>query len=141
MATRPTRAMSAMCAMPVTTVQKMIGAISMRISLMKASPSGPIWAAVSGAHLPSAMPSAIAISTQTHNWVHHGLLRGVSLDAAVVAVTWSSIDISGAAEMIVRRNDYNVRRRQASRTREGRRMPRRRSALHQTGRPLLPHTV
>ena len=102
MATRPTRAMSAMCAMPCTTVQKMIGAISMRISLMKASPSGPICAAVSGADLPSAMPSAIAISTQTHNWVHQGLERGLSIGAAVVAVTCFSVDISGSAEMIVR---------------------------------------
>ncbi len=71
-ATRPTRVMSAICAMPLTTVQKMIGAISMRISLMKASPNGPMRAAVSGAAIPSAMPTAIAISTQTQSWVHHG---------------------------------------------------------------------
>jgi hypothetical protein len=34
--------------MPCTTVQKMIGAISTRIALMKASPSGAIRAPVSG---------------------------------------------------------------------------------------------
>ncbi len=39
-ATRPTFAMLAMLAMPCTTVQKMIGAMSTRIALMKASPSG-----------------------------------------------------------------------------------------------------
>ena len=36
----PTFFMSSMPAMPVTTVQKMIGAIIILISLMKASPSG-----------------------------------------------------------------------------------------------------
>ena len=40
MPTRPTFFMSSMLAMPCTTVQKMIGAISILISLMKASPSG-----------------------------------------------------------------------------------------------------
>src|SRR4029077_3596540 len=38
----PTLAISAMLAMPCTTVQKMIGAIRTRIALMKASPSGSI---------------------------------------------------------------------------------------------------
>ena len=43
-ATRPTLAMLAMLEMPCTTVQKMMGAMSTRIALMKASPSGCIWA-------------------------------------------------------------------------------------------------
>src|SRR5580692_10728488 len=86
-ATRPTRAMSAMWAMPVTTVQKMIGAISMRMSLMKASPSGPICAARSGSATPSAMPAAMPISTQTQSWVHHGLaLRALAGRADVTVI-------------------------------------------------------
>jgi hypothetical protein len=40
--------MSSMPAMPMTTVQKMIGAIIIFISLMKASPSGFIALPVSG---------------------------------------------------------------------------------------------
>src|ERR1700727_2252907 len=99
MATRPTRAISAICAMPVTTVQKMIGAISILINLMKASPSGPILAAVSGAQTPSAMPSAMAISTQIQSWDHHGLLLRISAGAVAVAVTLSSRHSSGAAEV------------------------------------------
>ena len=46
--TRPTFFMSSMLAMPCTTVQKMIGAISILISLMKTSPSGFIWAPSAG---------------------------------------------------------------------------------------------
>ena len=75
-----------MWATPVTTVQKMIGAISMRMSLMNASPSGPIWAARSGATMPSAMPSAMAMSTHTQSCAHHGFLRRAVAGAAVVAV-------------------------------------------------------
>ena len=93
--------------MPVTTVQKMIGAISILISLMKASPSGPILAAVLGAQTPSAMPSAMAISTQIQSWVHHGLAFGlllrISAGAVAVAVTLSSRHSSGTTEVIVSR--------------------------------------
>ena len=39
---RPTSFMAPICAMPTTTVVKMIGAISIRTSLMKPSPSGRI---------------------------------------------------------------------------------------------------
>jgi len=46
--TRPTFFMSSMPAMPVTTVQKMIGAMIILISLMKPSPRGFIAAPVSG---------------------------------------------------------------------------------------------
>ena len=61
--TRPSFFMSLMPAMPVTTVQKMIGAIIMRISLMKPSPSGFIFSASGGLNTPSATPSTIATST------------------------------------------------------------------------------
>ena len=47
-ATRPTFAMLAMLEMPWTTVQKMIGAMSTRMALMKASPSGCMRAPRSG---------------------------------------------------------------------------------------------
>jgi hypothetical protein len=40
--------MSSMPAMPMTTVQKMIGAISILISLMKPSPNGFIFSPSSG---------------------------------------------------------------------------------------------
>ncbi len=73
--------------MPVTTVQKMIGAISMRMSLMKASPSGPIWLARSGAAMPSAIPSAMAISTQAQSLVHQAFFWRVTAGAPGVAVT------------------------------------------------------
>ena len=46
-----------------TTVQKITGAMSMRTSAMNASPSGFICAASCGYQCPSAMPSAVAIST------------------------------------------------------------------------------
>ena len=86
MATRPTRAISAICAMPCTTVQKMIGAISIRIALMKASPRGCILAARSGWTIPSAMPIAMAISTCTHNSFHQALVRRFSIARTVIRV-------------------------------------------------------
>ena len=46
--TRPTFFMSSMPAMPVTTVQKMIGPITILISLMKPSPSGFMSVAIDG---------------------------------------------------------------------------------------------
>jgi len=62
---RPTFFMSSMPAMPSTTVQKMIGAMIILISLMKPSPSGFICSPSAGAKWPSAMPIAIAVSTWT----------------------------------------------------------------------------
>src|SRR5262249_502489 len=84
--------MSAMCAMPLTTVQKMIGAISIRIALMKASPNGCIWAPRSGLTAPTTMPKAIAITTWTHSSCHHArrTSRRVSV-AKVVAVIVSPL--------------------------------------------------
>ena len=50
---RPTSFIAPMCAMPTTTVEKMIGAISIFTSLMKPSPSGRMAAPCSGATNPS----------------------------------------------------------------------------------------
>ena len=55
--------MSSMLAMPCTTVQKMIGAISILISEMKPSPSGLSLTAISGEKWPNTPPSTIAPST------------------------------------------------------------------------------
>ena len=54
-----------MVAMPCTTVQKMTGAIIMRIRATKASPKGFMAAPSFGSRTPSAMPTAMAISTCT----------------------------------------------------------------------------
>ena len=54
-----------MVAMPCTIVQKITGAIIIRISAMKASPSGFMAAPSLGSRTPSAMPMAMAISTWT----------------------------------------------------------------------------
>ena len=62
----PTFFMSSMPAMPTTTVQKMMGAMIILISLMKASPSGFILAPSSGWKWPSSTPSTIAASTCTY---------------------------------------------------------------------------
>ena len=51
--------------MPCTTVQKITGAIIILISAMKPSPSGFSALPVSGKKWPTAMPSAMAISTWT----------------------------------------------------------------------------
>ena len=59
----PTDFMLSMPAMPVTTVQKMIGPIIIFTSLMKPSPSGFIFAPVSGKKCPSRTPIAMAIRT------------------------------------------------------------------------------
>jgi hypothetical protein len=55
--------MSRIEAMPCTTVQKITGAIIMRMSAMKPSPSGFILAARPGQKCPSTTPIAIAIRT------------------------------------------------------------------------------
>ncbi len=61
--TRPTFFRSPIEAMPWTMVQKMIGAIIILMSAMKASPSHLSDLPVAGSYQPSRMPSAIAIST------------------------------------------------------------------------------
>jgi hypothetical protein len=50
-------------AIPTTTVVKMMGAIIILISLMKASPNGFIFVAVPGKKKPKATPIPIATST------------------------------------------------------------------------------
>src|SRR5579883_2979619 len=89
-ATRPTRAMSAICAMPWTTVQKMMGAISMRIALMKASPNGCIWAPRSGRMTPSRMPIAMAIRTCTHSSFHQAFERCLSMTRVAISAPTSA---------------------------------------------------
>ena len=65
MPTRPTFLASWMWEMPDTTVQKMIGAITILISLMKPSPSALIHSLVAsfGSNQPTSTPSTMAIST------------------------------------------------------------------------------
>ena len=58
--------MSLMWAMPSATVQKITGAITILISLMKASPSGFSAAPISGHSAPTSTPSAMPIST----WIY-----------------------------------------------------------------------
>ena len=50
-------------AIPITTVQKMTGAISILMSLMKPSPRGCILMAAGGSRAPSSTPSAMAMRT------------------------------------------------------------------------------
>ena len=59
----PTAFMSPTPATPATTVQKMIGAITILTSLMKPSPSGFIAAPACGWKYPSATPATVATST------------------------------------------------------------------------------
>ena len=58
-----------MWAMPDTTVQKMIGAMTILMSLMKPSPSAFTHglSAMSGASQPTRKPSTMAISTCTYS--------------------------------------------------------------------------
>ena len=60
---RPTSRIAPMWAMPTTTVEKTIGAISIFTSLMNPSPSGRIAAPWSGATNPSTTPAAMPTST------------------------------------------------------------------------------
>ena len=52
-----------MLAMPCTTVKKMIGAMTILISLMKASPSGFMASPSDGKKCPSSTPRTIAVKT------------------------------------------------------------------------------
>ena len=60
---RPTDEMSPTLAMPVTTTQKISGAMTILISLMKPSPSGRRSAPRSGKKWPRAMPATTATNT------------------------------------------------------------------------------
>ena len=59
----PTFFMSSMPAMPITTVQKMIGAMIILISLMKPSPRGLSDSPTEGAKCPITTPMAMAVMT------------------------------------------------------------------------------
>ena len=58
--------------MPTTTVAKMVGAITTLTSLMNRSASHFIFAPVSGANTPMAMPTAMPSSTQKYRWCQSG---------------------------------------------------------------------
>jgi hypothetical protein len=72
-----------MRATPCTTVQKMMGAINIRIALMNASPSGCIAAPVDGRKIPSRIPTAIARIT----WVQSCLYQGFVVRGGAVVIT------------------------------------------------------
>src|SRR5579864_6465211 len=60
---RPTLRMSPMCATPVETQRKTMGAMAMRISLIKRSPSGFMARACLGSKMPRAIAATIATKT------------------------------------------------------------------------------
>ena len=81
-ATRPTRFILLIPAIPVTTVKKITGAIIILTNLINASPSGFIASPTSGAKTPSKIPSTMAIITCTYRiWYH---LRGLGGSTSVV---------------------------------------------------------
>ena len=55
-------------AMPITTVTKITGAVTVLMSCRNASASHFASVAGPGATRPNTMPAAIATSTQNHNW-------------------------------------------------------------------------
>ena len=55
--------------MPITTVTKITGPVTVLISWMKASASHWAFLAASGATSPNTMPAAIATMTQNQSWV------------------------------------------------------------------------
>jgi hypothetical protein len=68
--------------MPTTTVQKMIGAISILISLMKPSARGLRSAPNPGHSHPTAMPATIATRSWTNSEEYHRL-REASVSAGI----------------------------------------------------------
>src|SRR3954451_17095799 len=85
---RPTFLASWIWAMPETTVQKMIGAITILISLMKPSPSALIHSLVAtdGQSQPTMAPNTIAISTWIYRTLYHGLAAGGAIGAPTIVV-------------------------------------------------------
>src|SRR4051812_5544742 len=85
---RPTFLASWIWAMPDTTVQKMIGAITILISLMKPSPSALIQSLVArlGHSQPTSAPSTMAISTWTYSILYQGFAALTGSPAAMVVV-------------------------------------------------------
>src|SRR4051812_9266226 len=85
---RPTFLASWMWEMPDTTVQKMIGAITILISLMKPSPSALIQSLVArvGHSHPTTAPSRMAIRTWTYSILYQGFAADAGAAVAVTAV-------------------------------------------------------
>src|ERR1700712_1082581 len=73
--------------MPMTTVQKMMGAISILMSLMKASATGLRSAPTPGHSHPSRMPATMAITSWVNSDVYHRFLGGASSPAVGSSVT------------------------------------------------------
>src|SRR6185369_3245607 len=99
---RPTFLASWMWAMPETTVQKMIGAITILISLMKPSPSALIQSlvATAGQSQPTMAPSTMAISTWTYRTLYHGLAApGAAAGPAIVVVDICSSELSSSQKL------------------------------------------
>src|SRR3954466_14003866 len=88
--------------MPETTVQKMIGAITILISLIKPSPSALIQSLVArpGSSQPNSAPITIAISTWTYNTLYQGFAARRGAGVAVTAVMASLPNI-GSRDMSV----------------------------------------
>src|SRR3954447_8971863 len=85
---RPTFLASWIWAMPETTVQKMIGAITILISLIKPSPSALIqsFVAYAGSSQPNRAPSMIAINTWTYKTLYQRFAGRAGAGVAVTAV-------------------------------------------------------
>src|SRR4051812_15888911 len=66
-------------AMPITTVTKMTGAVTVLINCRKASASHLASVAGPGATRPNTMPAAIATRTQNHNCLRTAALLSLSL--------------------------------------------------------------
>src|SRR5271155_4830969 len=90
-----------MCEMPDTTVQKMIGAITILMSLTKPSPSALIqsFLPTSGSSQPTMTPSTMAIRTWTYKILYQGLAgfaaAGVGVATDVGAIRRSAPDPAG----------------------------------------------
>src|SRR5712671_1917925 len=94
---RPTFFASWICAMPETTVQKMIGAITILISLIKPSPSALIQSlvAMAGWSQPNSAPITIAIRTWTYRTLYQGFAARTGAGVAVTAVmTFTPLAVS-----------------------------------------------
>src|SRR4051812_4356032 len=85
-ASPPARARLPSDAMPITTVTKITGAVTVLMSWMKASASHFAFLALSGATRPKTTPAAIATSTQNQSWVASRRWRGLVPSGAAAAV-------------------------------------------------------
>src|SRR3954453_12815022 len=95
---RPTDLRSPTWAIPMTTVQKMIGAISILISLMKASATGLRSAPNAGHSHPTRMPATMATSSWVNSDVYHRDFGGES--TAPVVACWESVIDNGYVDHV-----------------------------------------